>query len=124
MDARYPEIPGGRIWDGITIASPQTLVMLKPQHRDLSGQGSSRIFISARVFIVLPVLLMLPWAMGGCWGWNHHPKMSPSTITSRTQLLGTEKILGSEALQPLLIFCLEATAKIDIWDALLLLELH
>lgn len=45
-------------------------------------------------------------------------------MTSRTQLLGTEKILGSEALQPLSIFCLRGTAKIHIWDALLLLELH
>lgn len=54
---------------------------------------------------------------------SHHPKRSPSRGTSGREL-GAEKILGSEALQPLLIFRLGGTVKIDIWDALLLLEFY
>lgn len=75
---------------------------------------------------LLSVLLMLPQAVavGGCSGRESiTPKRAHPTITSGREL-GTETILGSEALQPLLILCLGGMVKIDIWDALLLPEFY
>lgn len=124
------------LWDGhswcptLGMGSPllsQILVMLEPQHLLAQRSGQSLILDLhlCQGFYSTPSPVHVALGHGGMLGMETiTPKRAHPPFTSRTQLLVTEKIMGREALQPLLIFCLGGTAKLDIWDALLLLELH